>query len=149
MLYFPFCPAATIQRRLKKEKKAKRRLQEALEYESKRRGQIEQALQQATSSDPLKHGKTHTNTHSSVSFRLIHFQRFGHLSLSVNTDPVSLDMETEHCRSPEDNCTLQGTDVFTIIVFITKMPLLYVNKFIIDNESGNFQSLKPSLHDRI
>ncbi|XP_016402313.1 dachshund homolog 2-like, partial [Sinocyclocheilus rhinocerous] len=68
---------ATIQRRLKKEKKAKRRLQEALEYESKRRGQIEQALQQATSSDALTH------------------------------DPISLDMETERCRSPEDNCLLQ------------------------------------------
>ncbi|XP_052403121.1 dachshund b isoform X6 [Carassius gibelio] len=68
---------ATIQRRLKKEKKAKRRLQEALEYESKRRGQIEQALQQATSSDALTH------------------------------DPISLDTETERCRSPEDNCLLQ------------------------------------------
>uniref|UniRef100_A0A8C2HJ74 Dachshund b n=1 Tax=Cyprinus carpio TaxID=7962 RepID=A0A8C2HJ74_CYPCA len=70
---------ATIQRRLKKEKKAKRRLQEALEYESKRRGQIEQALQQATSSDALTH------------------------------DPISLDMETERCRSPEDNCLLNPT----------------------------------------
>ncbi|KAG1924616.1 dachshund, partial [Pimephales promelas] len=72
---------ATIQRRLKKEKKAKRRLQEALEFESKRRGQIEQALQQATSSDPLTH------------------------------DPISLDMETERCRSPEDNCLLQGGEL--------------------------------------
>uniref|UniRef100_A0A673GCN0 Dachshund b n=1 Tax=Sinocyclocheilus rhinocerous TaxID=307959 RepID=A0A673GCN0_9TELE len=71
---------ATIQRRLKKEKKAKRRLQEALEYESKRRGQIEQALQQATTSDSLTH------------------------------NPMSLDMETEQCRSPEDNCLLQGIE---------------------------------------
>uniref|UniRef100_A0A8C1PV21 Dachshund homolog 2-like n=1 Tax=Cyprinus carpio TaxID=7962 RepID=A0A8C1PV21_CYPCA len=72
---------ATIQRRLKKEKKAKRRLQEALEYESKRRGQIEQALQQATTSESLTH------------------------------DPMSLDMETEQCRSPEDNCLLQGIEL--------------------------------------
>ncbi|XP_016312546.1 dachshund homolog 2-like isoform X2 [Sinocyclocheilus anshuiensis] len=74
---------ATIQRRLKKEKKAKRRLQEALEYESKRRGQIEQALQQATTSDSLTH------------------------------DPMSLDMETEQCRSPEDNCLLQESRTYT------------------------------------
>lgn len=74
---------ATIQRRLKKEKKAKRRLQEALEYESKRRGQIEQALQQATSSDALTH------------------------------DPIRLDMETERCRSPEDNRLLQESRTYT------------------------------------
>ncbi|KAK7166644.1 hypothetical protein R3I93_006406 [Phoxinus phoxinus] len=80
---------ATIQRRLKKEKKAKRRLQEALEYESKRRGQIEQALQQATASDPLTH------------------------------DPISLDMETERCRSPEDNCLLQESRTYT------KNPIMY------------------------
>ncbi|XP_042572805.1 dachshund b isoform X4 [Cyprinus carpio] len=80
---------ATIQRRLKKEKKAKRRLQEALEYESKRRGQIEQALQQATSSDALTH------------------------------DPISLDMETERCRSPEDNCLLQESRTYT------KNPIMY------------------------
>uniref|UniRef100_A0A672L165 Dachshund homolog 2-like n=1 Tax=Sinocyclocheilus grahami TaxID=75366 RepID=A0A672L165_SINGR len=80
---------ATIQRRLKKEKKAKRRLQEALEYESKRRGQIEQALQQATSSDALTH------------------------------DPISLDMETERCRSPEDNCLLQESRAYT------KNPIMY------------------------
>ncbi|XP_073722272.1 dachshund b isoform X4 [Misgurnus anguillicaudatus] len=80
---------ASIQRRLKKEKKAKRRLQEALEYESKRRGQIEQALQQATSTDSLIH------------------------------DPVSLDMETGHCRSPKDNCMLQENRTFT------KNPLMY------------------------
>ncbi|XP_009304051.2 dachshund b isoform X1 [Danio rerio] len=80
---------ATIQRRLKKEKKAKRRLQEALEYESKRRGQIEQALQQATSSDSLTH------------------------------DPISLEMETERCRSPEDNCLLQESRTYT------KNPIIY------------------------
>ncbi|XP_043102990.1 dachshund b isoform X1 [Puntigrus tetrazona] len=80
---------ATIQRRLKKEKKAKRRLQEALEYESKRRGQIEQALQQASSSDALTH------------------------------DPISLDMETERCRSPEDNCLLQESRTYT------KNPIMY------------------------
>ncbi|XP_026129008.1 dachshund homolog 2-like isoform X2 [Carassius auratus] len=74
---------ATIQRRLKKEKKAKRRLQEALEYESKRRGQMEQALQQATTSDSLTH------------------------------DPMSLDMETEQCRSPEDNCLLKESRTYT------------------------------------
>ncbi|XP_058624678.1 dachshund b isoform X3 [Onychostoma macrolepis] len=80
---------ATIQRRLKKEKKAKRRLQEALEYESKRRGQIEQALQQAISSDALTH------------------------------DPISLDMETERCRSPEDNRLLQESRTYT------KNPIMY------------------------
>lgn len=40
-----------MQKRLKKEKKAKRKLQEALEFESKRREQVEQALKQATASD--------------------------------------------------------------------------------------------------
>uniref|UniRef100_A0A8C9FUN1 Dachshund family transcription factor 2 n=1 Tax=Pavo cristatus TaxID=9049 RepID=A0A8C9FUN1_PAVCR len=45
---------ATIQKRLKKEKKAKRKLQEALEFESKRREQVEQALKQATSGDGLR-----------------------------------------------------------------------------------------------
>ncbi|XP_007507491.2 dachshund homolog 2 isoform X7 [Monodelphis domestica] len=40
--------SATIQKRLKKEKKAKRKLQEALEFESKRREQVEQALKQAS-----------------------------------------------------------------------------------------------------
>lgn len=40
-----------MQKRLKKEKKAKRKLQEALEFESKRREQVEQALKQATISD--------------------------------------------------------------------------------------------------
>lgn len=48
------CPcAATIQKRLKKEKKAKRKLQEALEFESKRREQVEQALKTATSPENL------------------------------------------------------------------------------------------------
>ncbi|XP_015677789.1 dachshund homolog 2-like, partial [Protobothrops mucrosquamatus] len=45
---------ATIQKRLKKEKKAKRKLQEALEFESKRREQVEQALKQATTGDGLR-----------------------------------------------------------------------------------------------
>lgn len=48
------CISATIQKRLKKEKKAKRKLQEALEFESKRREQVEQALKQATSGDGLR-----------------------------------------------------------------------------------------------
>lgn len=48
------CIPATIQKRLKKEKKAKRKLQEALEFESKRREQVEQALKQATSGDGLR-----------------------------------------------------------------------------------------------
>lgn len=47
-------PSATIQKRLKKEKKAKRKLQEALEFESKRREQVEQALKQATSPESLR-----------------------------------------------------------------------------------------------
>lgn len=40
-----------MQKRLKKEKKSKRKLQEALEFESKRREQVEQALKQATTND--------------------------------------------------------------------------------------------------
>ncbi|XP_021562634.1 dachshund homolog 2-like [Carlito syrichta] len=40
-----------MQKRLKKEKKAKRKLQEALEFESKRREQVEQALKQVTTID--------------------------------------------------------------------------------------------------
>lgn len=39
-----------IQRRLKKEKKAKRKLQEALDFESRRREQVERALKHP---DPL------------------------------------------------------------------------------------------------
>lgn len=37
-------PSVSIQKRLKKEKKAKRRLQEALDFESRRRQQVERAL---------------------------------------------------------------------------------------------------------
>lgn len=40
-----------MQKRLKKEKKAKRKLQEAFEFESKRREQVEQALKQTTTND--------------------------------------------------------------------------------------------------
>lgn len=40
-----------MQKRLKKEKKAKRKLQEALEFESKRREQVEQALKQAATNE--------------------------------------------------------------------------------------------------
>lgn len=49
--HLPFHVLATMQKRLKKEKKAKRKLQEALEFESKHREQVEQALKQATNSD--------------------------------------------------------------------------------------------------
>ncbi len=45
---------AIIQKRLKKEKKAKRKLQEALEYESKRREQAEQTLKQPSPSDSMR-----------------------------------------------------------------------------------------------
>lgn len=45
---------AIIQKRLKKEKKAKRKLQEALEYESKRREQVEQTLKQPSPSDSMR-----------------------------------------------------------------------------------------------
>lgn len=37
-------PPVSIQKRLKKEKKAKRRLQEALDFESRRRQQVERTL---------------------------------------------------------------------------------------------------------
>lgn len=43
---------ASIQKRLKKEKKAKRKLQEALEFESKRRERVEDALKHSSSSSP-------------------------------------------------------------------------------------------------
>ncbi|CAJ0930962.1 unnamed protein product [Ranitomeya imitator] len=49
-----FSVSAIIQKRLKKEKKAKRKLQEALEFETKRREQAEQALKQAASSEGLR-----------------------------------------------------------------------------------------------
>lgn len=54
--FFFFNPPTTaiIQKRLKKEKKAKRKLQEALEFETKRREQAEQALKQAASTDNLR-----------------------------------------------------------------------------------------------
>lgn len=50
---FSHSSSATIQKRLKKEKKVKRKLQEALDFESKRREQVEQALKQATSPESL------------------------------------------------------------------------------------------------
>lgn len=46
-----FCVSSlsvSIQRRLKKEKKAKRKLQEALDFESRRRQQVERALKHST-----------------------------------------------------------------------------------------------------
>lgn len=46
--------SAIIQKRLKKEKKAKRKLQEALEYESKRREQAEQSLKQTSPTESLR-----------------------------------------------------------------------------------------------
>jgi len=46
--------AAIVQKRLKKEKKAKRKLHEALEYESKRREQVEQTLKQPSPSDSMR-----------------------------------------------------------------------------------------------
>lgn len=49
---FPLSPSASIQKRLKKEKKAKRKLQEALEFESKRRERVEDALKHSSSSSP-------------------------------------------------------------------------------------------------
>lgn len=55
LLLLFFSPTtAIIQKRLKKEKKAKRKLQEALEFETKRREQAEQALKQAASTDNLR-----------------------------------------------------------------------------------------------
>lgn len=45
---------AIIQKRLKKEKKAKRKLQEALEYECKRREQAEQSLKQSSPTESLR-----------------------------------------------------------------------------------------------
>lgn len=48
----PVVSTASIQKRLKKEKKAKRKLQEALEFESKRRERVEDALKHSSSSSP-------------------------------------------------------------------------------------------------
>lgn len=58
--------SAIIQKRLKKEKKAKRKLQEALEYESKRREQVEQTLKQPSPSDSMRslNGQDPPLTHS-------------------------------------------------------------------------------------
>lgn len=53
MMYLHFL-LAIVQKRLKKEKKAKRKLQEALEFETKRREQAEQTLKQAASTDSLR-----------------------------------------------------------------------------------------------
>lgn len=64
--------AASIQKRLKKEKKAKRKLQEALEFESKRRERVEDALKHSSSSSPSPeplHANNNNNngmTHSQV-----------------------------------------------------------------------------------
>uniref|UniRef100_A0A3B1KFJ9 Dachshund a n=1 Tax=Astyanax mexicanus TaxID=7994 RepID=A0A3B1KFJ9_ASTMX len=71
----------TIQKRLKKEKKAKRKLQEALEFESKRREQVEQALKQATSPESLR------------------------ITLS---DKVIPEVEAEHNGSQQENSAVQG-----------------------------------------
>ncbi len=54
LLSFCSLNAAIIQKRLKKEKKAKRKLQEALEYESKRREQAEQSLKQTSPTESLR-----------------------------------------------------------------------------------------------
>lgn len=68
--YFLF--TAIIQKRLKKEKKAKRKLQEALEFETKRREQAEQTLKQAASTDNLRvlNGKKPIFACVSLSFNL-------------------------------------------------------------------------------
>ena len=60
--------SAIIQKRLKKEKKAKRKLQEALEYESKRREHVEHTLKQTSPSDSLRslNGGTYTHTHTHI-----------------------------------------------------------------------------------
>lgn len=63
---------AIIQKRLKKEKKAKRKLQEALEFETKRREQAEQTLKQAASTDSLRvlNGKKLVFASVSLTFNL-------------------------------------------------------------------------------
>lgn len=63
---------AIIQKRLKKEKKAKRKLQEALEFETKRREQAEQTLKQAASTDSLRvlNGKKQAFASLSLIFNL-------------------------------------------------------------------------------
>ncbi|MFT7802074.1 dachshund homolog 2 isoform X2 [Arapaima gigas] len=73
--------ATTIQKRLKKEKKAKRKLQEALEFESKRREQVEQALKQATSPENLR--------------------------MSLN-EAVIPEVEAEHNGNQQENSAVQG-----------------------------------------
>lgn len=51
---YVYVSLAIIQKRLKKEKKAKRKLQEALEYECKRREQAEQSLKQSSPTESLR-----------------------------------------------------------------------------------------------
>lgn len=53
-VYVCVLSSAIIQKRLKKEKKAKRKLQEALEYECKRREQAEQSLKQSSPTESLR-----------------------------------------------------------------------------------------------
>lgn len=54
--------SASIQKRLKKEKKAKRKLQEALEFESKRRERVEDALKHSSSPSPEPLHSANNNT---------------------------------------------------------------------------------------
>ena len=62
--------AAIIQKRLKKEKKAKRKLQEALEYESKRREQAEQTLKQPSPADSMRSLNGQTTLHAATAPQL-------------------------------------------------------------------------------
>ncbi|KAK2083502.1 Dachshund 2 [Saguinus oedipus] len=75
-------PSATMQKRLKKEKKTKRKLQEALEFESKRREQVEQALKQTTTSDS---------------------------GVRMLKDTGIPDIEIENNGMPHDSAAMQGT----------------------------------------
>ncbi|KAK1890261.1 Dachshund like 2 [Dissostichus eleginoides] len=63
-----FSPSASIQKRLKKEKKAKRKLQEALEFESKRRARVEDVLKHSSSScpspEPLHNNNNNNNNNN-------------------------------------------------------------------------------------
>lgn len=72
-----FClsPSASIQKRLKKEKKAKRKLQEALEFESKRRERVEDALKHSSSSSPSPEPlhATNNNTNNGTTGCLLPF----------------------------------------------------------------------------
>ncbi|KAK5848171.1 hypothetical protein PBY51_005808 [Eleginops maclovinus] len=83
----------SIQKRLKKEKKAKRKLQEALEFESKRRERVEDVLKHSSSSSPSPeplHANNNNNNNNS-------------------SDAAGAEEKAELNGNQQDNGAVQGT----------------------------------------